>query len=360
MRPAAAATSACRSKRAIRPFRRRSEPVLASGQQSRQRPTQRDRHPVRRLQRQVGDHPGWQRPARPDVHDHASRRADRSRLSQRQVSGPDAVPGRRCGQGLSQSRGATQPLVEEHAVNGKIYGVPIPLRPYFWWFWTHQESPRPDVDCHADHAPPSSRTWRSRSTIRSKTCGRSRSNGGSQYAFDTVQGLWNAVFERAELLVGRRQRQVHVHVRDDRVRQAMVYATDLVKADLYHPSQLSYNVISGRTDFRARKIDLSRRRAQEPVRRVLGRRQRVANGSAVAHHAGPAVFVRRQDEARLLLRSTQLRHGAGQERRRCAHQGDAAHVELLRRAVRQRRRPPVAVWRRGHGLTTTTSAATRS
>ncbi|MBV9132255.1 MAG: hypothetical protein JO318_06135, partial [Chloroflexi bacterium] len=24
-------------------------------------------------------------------------------------------------------------------VNGKIYGVPIPLSPYFWWFWGHQE-----------------------------------------------------------------------------------------------------------------------------------------------------------------------------------------------------------------------------
>ena len=24
-------------------------------------------------------------------------------------------------------------------VNGKIYGVPIPLKPYFWWFWGHQE-----------------------------------------------------------------------------------------------------------------------------------------------------------------------------------------------------------------------------
>jgi putative aldouronate transport system substrate-binding protein len=37
-------------------------------------------------------------------------------------------------------------------------------------------------------------------------------------------------------------------------KQAMLYAADLNKAGLYHPNSLSYNTLSARTDFRARKM----------------------------------------------------------------------------------------------------------
>ena len=84
------------------------------------------------------------------------------------------------------------------------------------------------------------------------------SNGGSQYAFDTVKGCGTRVFEAPNYWAVDGNGKFTLHVRNAEYKQAMVYAADLVKADLYHPSRLTYNVISGAPTFAARKIDVPR------------------------------------------------------------------------------------------------------
>jgi putative aldouronate transport system substrate-binding protein len=138
-------------------------------------------------------------------------------------------------------------------INGKIYGVPIPLKPYFWWFWVHQEI----LDQMGLNYPTSAAEFKEIALkVRnpSSNLWAIASNGGSQYAFDTVQGLWNAVFEAPNYWAVDSAGKFTYMFETEEYKQAMAYAADLVKADLYHPSSLTYNVNSGRGDFRARKF----------------------------------------------------------------------------------------------------------
>ena len=138
-------------------------------------------------------------------------------------------------------------------VNGKIYGVPIPLKPYFWWFWVHQEI----LDQAGLNYPTSAAEFKEIALkVRNPASNlwAIASNGGSQYAFDTVQGLWNAVFEAPNYWSVDSAGKFTYMFETEEYKQAMAFALDLVKADLYHPNSLTYNVNSGRGDFRARKF----------------------------------------------------------------------------------------------------------
>jgi putative aldouronate transport system substrate-binding protein len=138
-------------------------------------------------------------------------------------------------------------------INGRIFGVPIPLKPYFWWFWGHQEV----VDQVGMKYPTSAAEFKELALkVRNpqQNVWAIASNGGSQYAFDTVQGLWNAVFEAPNYWSVDSNGKFTYLFETDQYRQAMAYAADLVKSDLYHPSSLNYNVNSGRSEFRARKF----------------------------------------------------------------------------------------------------------
>src|SRR4051794_22440301 len=138
-------------------------------------------------------------------------------------------------------------------VNGRIFGVPIPLKPYFWWFWGHQEV----VDQLGLKYPTSAAEFKDVALkVRNpqQNVWPIGSNGGSQYAFDTVQGLWNAVFEAPNYWSVDSAGKFTYLFETDQYRQAMAFAADLVKSDLYHPSSLNYNVNSGRSEFRARKF----------------------------------------------------------------------------------------------------------
>src|SRR6266851_1835484 len=138
-------------------------------------------------------------------------------------------------------------------VNGKIYGVPIPLKPYFWWFWGHQEV----IDQMGLKYPTSAAEFKEVALkVRNPQTNTwaIASNGGSQYAFDTVQGLWNAVFEAPNYWAVDNNGNFTYLFETDQYKQAMAFAADLVKADLYHPNSLNYNVNTGRGDFRARKF----------------------------------------------------------------------------------------------------------
>jgi putative aldouronate transport system substrate-binding protein len=138
-------------------------------------------------------------------------------------------------------------------INGKIFGTPIPLKPYFWWFWAHEESLE-----QAGLSYPTSAAEFKETALRVRNPQQNlwaiASNGGSQYAYDTVQGLWNAAFRAPNYWSVDKAGKFTYLFETDEYRQAMAYAADLVKNDLYHPSSLNYNVNSGRNDFRARKF----------------------------------------------------------------------------------------------------------
>ena len=138
-------------------------------------------------------------------------------------------------------------------INGKIYGVPIPLSPYFWWFWGHQEvldklglsypkSTAEFKDIALKVNDPQNNTW-------AIGC-----EGGSQYAFSTVNGLWNGAFKAPNYWAVDSNGKFTYLFETEEYRQAMMYAADLFKAGLYHPNSLAYNTLSARVDFMARKM----------------------------------------------------------------------------------------------------------
>jgi putative aldouronate transport system substrate-binding protein len=138
-------------------------------------------------------------------------------------------------------------------VNGKIYGVPIPLRPYFWWFWGHQEI----IEQLGLSYPTSAAEFKDIALKVNKpqeSMWAIASEGGAQYAFSTVNGLWNSVFKAPNYWSVDSSGKFTYTFETDEYKQAMVYAADLYKAGLYHPKSLEYNTLSARGDFRARRM----------------------------------------------------------------------------------------------------------
>jgi putative aldouronate transport system substrate-binding protein len=138
-------------------------------------------------------------------------------------------------------------------INGKIYGVPIPLRPYFWWFWVHKET----LEQNGLDFPKSAADFKAIALKVNKpqeNVWAIGSEGGSQYAFSTVNGLWNGVFKAPNYWAVDGSGKFSYLFETPEYRQGMVYAADLYKAGLYHPNSLSYNTLSARTDLMARKM----------------------------------------------------------------------------------------------------------
>jgi putative aldouronate transport system substrate-binding protein len=138
-------------------------------------------------------------------------------------------------------------------INGKIFGVPIPLRPYFWWFWVHQETLEQAgltfPKSAADFKEIALKVNKPRDNVWAIA-----SEGGAQYAFSTINGLWNSVFKAPNYWAVDGSAKFAYIFETEEYRQAMAYAADLMKAGLYHPRSLEYNTLSARTDFMARKM----------------------------------------------------------------------------------------------------------
>jgi putative aldouronate transport system substrate-binding protein len=138
-------------------------------------------------------------------------------------------------------------------INGKIYGVPIPLAPYFWWFWVHQET----LEQKGLTFPKSAADFKEIALKVNNPQGNQwaiGSEGGSQYAFSTVNGLWNAVFKAPNYWAVDSNGKFTYLFETPEYREAMVYAADLVKAGLYHPRTLEFNTLSARTELMARRM----------------------------------------------------------------------------------------------------------
>jgi putative aldouronate transport system substrate-binding protein len=138
-------------------------------------------------------------------------------------------------------------------INGKIYGVPIPLRPYFWWFWVHKET----LDQLGVGFPKSAADFKDTAQKVNKpqeNVWAIGSEGGAQYAFSTINGLWNSVFKAPNYWSVDSSGKFSYVFETPEYKQAMVYAADLFKLGLYHPNSLAFNTLSARVDFMARKM----------------------------------------------------------------------------------------------------------
>jgi putative aldouronate transport system substrate-binding protein len=138
-------------------------------------------------------------------------------------------------------------------INGKLWGVPVPLRPYFWWFWVHQEI----LDKAGLSQPKSAAEFKQQALqLTNPQAGvwAIGGEGGSQYAFSTVNGLWSSVFGAPNYWGVDSNGKFTSAFETDQFKQAVVYATDLVKSGVYDPNTLSYNTLSARTQFMARRM----------------------------------------------------------------------------------------------------------
>jgi putative aldouronate transport system substrate-binding protein len=137
-------------------------------------------------------------------------------------------------------------------INGKLYGVPVPLRPYFWWFWTHQEI----LDRDGLSQPKSAAEFKQQAVqLTNPQAGvwAIAGEGGAQYAFNTVSGLWSAVYGAPNYWAVDSAGKFTSAFESEQFKQCVVYATDLVKSGVYDPNTLSYNTLSARTQFMGRR-----------------------------------------------------------------------------------------------------------
>ena len=215
--------------------------------------------------------------------------------------------------------------------DAKIYGVPVPLRPYFWWYWVHQElldqaglKQPTNADEMKQHltqfTQPNSGVWghgrRSRSDLRLRA----------------VDGPVHVDLRRAQQL-GRRssQRQIHRDVRNRPVQsKPPQYVKDLYTAGVFHPDSSNYNTISARDAFQARKFAYRYDGLEvygwrkPPVQ--LSPPPNVQLVKPFGATGGPGTYWYRPAEFRL------RRHAQDAVAR--SHQDAAARPELSRRAVR--------------------------
>jgi putative aldouronate transport system substrate-binding protein len=138
-------------------------------------------------------------------------------------------------------------------INGRLYGVPYPLRPYFWWFWGHQE-----ILDQAGLAYPKSAAEFKETALKlnkpQQNVWAIGSEAGAAYAFSTVNGLWNAAYKAPNYWSVDANGKFTYVFETEQYRQAMDYAADLVRAGLYHPKTLAYNTTTARLDFMARQM----------------------------------------------------------------------------------------------------------
>ena len=222
-------------------------------------------------------------------------------------------------------------------INGKLYGVPVPLRPYFWWFWTHQEI----LDRDGLSQPKSAAEFKQQAVqLTNPQAGvwAIAGEGGAQYAFNTVSGLWSAVYGAPNYWAVDSAGKFTSAFESEQFKQCVVYATDLVKSGAYDPNTLSYNTLSARTQFMGRRAIY--RFDGLPHGAILGRDQRARHGSALEYQTRGAVLGRRYNQTPVLLWPAELQSRPHQEVARAARARAAADSGLVRLAVWQSGVPP--------------------
>jgi putative aldouronate transport system substrate-binding protein len=138
--------------------------------------------------------------------------------------------------------------------DAKIYGVPVPLRPYFWWYWVHQElldqaglKQPTNADEMKQHltqfTQPNSGVWGI------------GVEAGPIYAYGLWMGLFSSIFGAPNnWAVEPASGKFTATFETDQYKQATQYVKDLYTAGVFHPDSTNYNTISARDAFQARKF----------------------------------------------------------------------------------------------------------
>ena len=137
--------------------------------------------------------------------------------------------------------------------DGKIFGVPQPLRPYFWWFWVHQElldqaglsQPKNAADLKKQlqqFTKPQQNIWGI------------GAEGGPQYAFDVVNGLFPSIFKAPNNWAVDATGKFTAAQETEQFKASVAYALELNKAGVFDPDGPGWNTLSARDAFAARKV----------------------------------------------------------------------------------------------------------
>jgi putative aldouronate transport system substrate-binding protein len=138
--------------------------------------------------------------------------------------------------------------------DAKIYGVPVPLRPYFWWYWVHQElldqanlKQPTNADEMKQHliqlTQPNSGQWGI------------GVEAGPIYAYGLWMGLFSSIFGAPNnWAVDPGTGKFTATFETDQYKQATQYVKDLYTAGVFDPDSSNYNTPSARNAFQARKF----------------------------------------------------------------------------------------------------------
>jgi putative aldouronate transport system substrate-binding protein len=138
--------------------------------------------------------------------------------------------------------------------NGKIYGVPQPLRPFFWWHWVHQEL----LDQTGLQQPNDAQDWKKQlqqlTNPQKKTWG-TGVEGGPQYAFGVVNGLMTSIFKAPNnWSVDPATGKFTAAQETDQFKAAVAFTQELYKAGVFDPDGTGWNTLSARDAFIARTL----------------------------------------------------------------------------------------------------------
>jgi putative aldouronate transport system substrate-binding protein len=137
--------------------------------------------------------------------------------------------------------------------DAKIYGVPVPLRPYFWWYWVHQEL----LDQAGLKQPTNADELKQQLTHFTQAQQGVWGQGveaGPIYAYGLWMGLFTSIFGAPNNWAVDKNGKFIATFETDQYKAATAYVKDLYTAGIFHPDSSNYNTISARDAFQARKF----------------------------------------------------------------------------------------------------------
>jgi putative aldouronate transport system substrate-binding protein len=137
--------------------------------------------------------------------------------------------------------------------DSKLYGVPVPLRPYFWWYWVHQEL----LDEAGMKQPTSAAELKQQLQAMTKPQQNQWGQGveaGPIYAYGLWMGLFTSIFGAPNNWAVDNNGKFTATFETEQYKAATGYVRDLYAAGIFHPDSTGYNTISARDAFQARKF----------------------------------------------------------------------------------------------------------
>ncbi len=135
----------------------------------------------------------------------------------------------------------------------KIYGVPVPLRPYFWWYWVHQEL----LDQASVKQPTNAAELKDQLVLFTQPNQGIWGQGveaGPIYAYGLWMGLFTSIFGAPNNWAVDSNGKFSATFEAEQYKAAVSYVRELYAAGIFHPDSNTYNTPSARDAFQARKF----------------------------------------------------------------------------------------------------------